>query len=176
MIIKKSKILKINKIFPQTNFLDHRGSYLESYNKKKYKNFFNINFVEDNFSLNKKNVFKGIHGDYKTWKLISCPHGKCESIIVNCNKKSKDFGKYERFILDSKNYFQLLIPPGFGNSFLVLSDFAVYHYKQSSYYQGAKNQFTYNYKDPFFNIKLSKKKVIISLRDKFAKFINYEKN
>ena len=176
MIIKKSKILKIYKVFPRTKFFDRRGCYLESYNKKEYKKKFNINFVEDNFSLNKKNVFKGIHGDYKTWKLVSCPHGTCESIIVNCNKNSKDFGKYERFILSSKNYFQLLIPPGFGNSFLVLSDSAVYHYKQSSYYQGAKNQFTYNYKDPFFNIKLSKKKVIISLRDKFAKFINYEKN
>jgi dTDP-4-dehydrorhamnose 3,5-epimerase len=176
MIIKKSKILKIHKIFPRTKFVDHRGCYLETYNKKEYKKKFNINFVEDNFSLNKKNVFKGIHGDHKTWKLISCIYGKCESIIVNCNKNSKDFGKSESFILDSNNYFQLLIPPGFGNSFLVLSDSAVYHYKQSSYYEGAKNQFTYNYKDPFFNIKLSKKKLIISLRDKFAKFINYEKD
>jgi dTDP-4-dehydrorhamnose 3,5-epimerase len=88
MIIKKSKILKIHKIFPRTKFVDHRGCYLETYNKKEYKKKFNINFVEDNFSLNKKNVFKGIHGDHKTWKLISCIYGKCESIIVNCNKNS----------------------------------------------------------------------------------------
>ena len=90
MITKKSKILKIYKIFPRTKFFDRRGCYLESYNKKEYNKKFNINFVEDNFSLNKKNVFKGIHGDYKTWKLVSCPYGKCESIIVNCNKNSKD--------------------------------------------------------------------------------------
>jgi dTDP-4-dehydrorhamnose 3,5-epimerase len=171
VLFKRSKILKIYKIFPRTKFYDFRGCYLESYNKKEYKEMFNISFIEDNFSLNKKGVFKGIHGDYKTWKLVSCVHGKCESIIVNCNKNSKDFGKYEKFILNSKNYFQLLVPPGFGNSFLVLSDQAVYHYKQSSYYRGEGNQFTYNYKDPFFNIKLSKKKIIISQRDKNAKFL-----
>jgi dTDP-4-dehydrorhamnose 3,5-epimerase len=171
MLIEKSKILKISKIFARTNFTDSRGKYLESFNKREYKKFLNIDFVEDNFSLNKKGVFKGIHGDYKTWKLISCVHGKCESVIVNCNKKSKNFGKHEKFILSSKNYFQLLIPPGFGNSFLVLSDQAVYHYKQSSYYMGEGNQFTYNYKDPVFNIKLNKKKIIISQRDKNAKFL-----
>jgi len=172
MIVKKSTVLKILKIFPRTNFSDARGIYLESFNKKSYKKLFNIEFVEDNFSLNKKNVFKGIHGDQRTWKLISCIYGKCESVIVNCDKKSKKFGTWEKFILDSKNYFQLLIPPNYGNSFLVLSKFAVYHYKQSQYYQGNKNQFTYNYKDPFFNIKFSRKKMIISQRDKKASFIN----
>jgi dTDP-4-dehydrorhamnose 3,5-epimerase len=176
MLIKKSKILKIFKIFPRTKFYDRRGCYLESYNKKEYKKLFGINFVEDNFSLNKRNVFKGIHGDYKTWKLVSCVHGECEAIIINCNKKSQNFGKYEKFILSSKDYFQLLIPPGYGNSFLVLSDQAVYHYKQSRYYKGQDNQFTYNYKDPFFNIKLSRKNILISKRDKDAKFVINESN
>jgi dTDP-4-dehydrorhamnose 3,5-epimerase len=174
MVIEKSKILQIYKIFPRTKFYDSRGCYLESYNKKEYRKLFKINFVEDNFSLNKKNVFKGIHGDYRTWKLVSCVYGKCESIIVNCNKNSKDFGKSEKFILNSDNYFQLLIPPGFGNSFLVLSNKAVYHYKQSRYYKGQDNQFTFNYKDPFFKIKLSSKKVIISERDSKANFVKNE--
>jgi dTDP-4-dehydrorhamnose 3,5-epimerase len=171
MIIEKSKILKILKIFPKTNFLDKRGVYLESFNKKIYNRIVNVEFVEDNFSLNIQNVFKGIHGDKKTWKIVSCLHGKCESVIVNCDKKSKKFGLWEKFILDSKNYFQLLIPPEHGNSFLVLSKFAIYHYKQSEYYKGINSQFTYNYKDPFFNIKLSRKKLIISKRDSKAPFV-----
>ena len=125
------------------------------------------------FVFQKKNVFRGIHGDNKTWKLVSCISGKCISIIVNCDKKSKNYGKSEKFILSSNNYFQILIPPKFGNSFYVLSKIAIFHYKQTNYYRGQKRQFTYNINDPFLKINLFKNKnIIISKRDKTAKFIN----
>jgi len=171
MLTKKSKILGLTLVFPRTNFLDKRGQYIESFNKKSYNKLFNLNFIEDDFSINKKNVFRGIHGDKKTWKLFSCVHGKCESIIVNCKLDSKNFGKWEKFIISPRNYFQILIPPSYGNSFLVLSNFAVCHYKQTEYYQGMKKQFSYNYKDPKFNLKLTCAKPILSDRDKYSKFI-----
>jgi dTDP-4-dehydrorhamnose 3,5-epimerase len=171
MISKKSPILKLLMIYPKTDFKDNRGRYIQSFSTKDYKKILNQNFVEDDFSLNKKGVFKGVHGDFKTWKLVSCVHGKCEAIVVNYDKKSKNFGKWEKFILSPSLYFQILIPPSYGNSFLVLSNYAIYHYKQTKYYSGKDKQFTINYKDPFFKIKLSKKKVIISKRDKDANFI-----
>ena len=164
--IKRSKKLGLKIIHPDSKFKDKRGVYLESFNLKKYNNEFKkIKFVEDDFSINKKNVFKGIHGDKKTWKLISCIYGKCAAFIVDCRKNSKDFGKWQKFILSGDNYFQILIPPNYGNSFLVLSDVAVYHYKQSEYYSGANNQFTYKWNDPKIKIKLNKKKIILSKRD-----------
>ena len=89
---------------------------------KDYKKILNHKFVEDDFSLNKKNVFKGFHGDHKTWKLVSCVYGKCEAVIVNFDKKSNQFGMWEKFILSPNPYFQILIPPSYGNSFLVLSN------------------------------------------------------
>ena len=92
--------------------------------------------------------------------------------MCSTDKKSKKFGVWEKFILSPSNYCQILIPPNYGNSFLVLSKIAVYHYKQSRYYQGANKQFTYNYKDPAFKIKLSCKKPIVSLRDSNVNFIN----
>lgn len=171
MLVKKSPILNLSVIFPMTNFKDHRGRYLQSYSLKDYKKVLNQNFVEDDFSINKKNTFRGIHGDYKTWKLASCVYGKCEAVIVNYDKKSYKFGKWEKFILSSNSYFQILIPPSYGNSFLVKTDYAVYHYKQTKYYSGKEKQFTLNYKDPFFKIKLSSKNIIISKRDKYADFI-----
>jgi dTDP-4-dehydrorhamnose 3,5-epimerase len=172
MIIKKSHKLGLLQIFPKSSYKDHRGIYIESYNRKYYKSFLNLNFVEDDFSVNKKMVFKGIHGDKKTWKLVSCIFGKCEAIIVNFNKKSNKFGLWEKFILSSENYFQVLVPPSYGNSFLVLSNYAVYHYKQTRYYEGKNKQFTINYKDPYFKIKLSKNKnLILSKRDNEAKFL-----
>lgn len=171
MIIKKSPKLNLLKIFPKTSFKDSRGVYLETFNKKDYRRILKIDFVEDDFSINKKRVFKGIHGDHKTWKLVSCIYGKCEAVIVNWNKKSKHFGLCEKFILSSENYFQVLIPPMHGNSFLVLTDMAIYHYKQTHYYKGSHKQFTLNYKDPFFKIKLSIKNPIISKRDSNAQFV-----
>ena len=173
MKILKSKKLKLKIIYPSTNFRDHRGTYLETFNKKKFKKILNKEFLEDDMCISKKNVFRGLHGDNKTWKLISCIFGQCLSIIVNCDRNSKNFGESEQFLLDSNNYFQVLIPPKFGNSFYVLSKFAIYHYKQTNYYKGQKKQFTYNIKDPFFKINyLKNKKLIISSRDKNAKFIN----
>jgi dTDP-4-dehydrorhamnose 3,5-epimerase len=171
MLIKKSKVLNLSIIYPITNFKDHRGRYLQSYSLKDYKKALSQNFVEDDFSINKKNVFKGIHGDFETWKLVSCVYGKCEAVIVNYDNKSNKFGQWEKFILSSDSYYQILIPPSYGNSFLVLSDYAVYHYKQTKYYSGKEKQFTLNYIDPFFKIKLSSKNIIISKRDKHADFV-----
>lgn len=172
MRIKKSKKLGLKIMCPDVIYEDHRGQYIESFSKKKYRSLLNLEFVEDDFSVNKRNVFKGIHGDKKTWKLVSCIYGKCEAFIINCDSKSKKFGMWEKFILSPKNYFQILVPPGYGNSFLVLSNIAVYHYKQTQYYQGPDKQFTYNFKDPFFNLKLSCSTPIVSKRDRSAKFVD----
>jgi dTDP-4-dehydrorhamnose 3,5-epimerase len=171
MKVKTSKILGLKLIYPLTNFKDKRGRYLEIFNKLNYLKILKKNFVEDDVCLNNKNVFRGIHGDYSTWKLVSCLYGKCISIIVNNDKKSKLFGKHEKFVLSSDNYFQILIPPKYGNSFLVTSSYAIYHYKQTKYYKGQKKQFTLNVKDPFLKIKLPSKKLIISKRDKTAKYL-----
>ncbi len=165
MKIKISKLLKL-KIIYLSPYKDRRGVYFESFNKKNYQKKLKVNFVEDDFSINKKNVFKGIHGDTKTWKLVSCIHGTVHAYIVNCDKNSKNFGKWEKFILSSNKYRQILIPPNFGNSFYVKSDFAIYHYKQSKYYEGKNKQFTYKWHNPLINLRLDKKKIVISKRDK----------
>jgi dTDP-4-dehydrorhamnose 3,5-epimerase len=171
MHIKKSKILSLDIIYPISVFKDQRGIYVETFNKKKWKKKFNLDFVEENICINKKNVFKGIHGDNKTWKLVSCVHGKILSIIVNLDKKSKLYGKSEKFLLSNCN-FQILIPPFYGNSFIVMTDTACYNYKQTKYYLGSNKQFTFNIKDPFFKIKLPSEKFIMSNRDLNAEFIN----
>lgn len=174
MKIVTSKKLKVKIIYPKTNFKDLRGRYIETFNNKEYKKILNKIFVEDDTVISKKNTLRGIHGDYKTWKLVSCLYGICLSVIVDCNIKSKTFGKWESFVLDADSYRQILVPPGFGNSYYVLSTNAVYHYKQTNYYLGKKKQFTYNFFDPFFNIKdrrINKKNIVISKRDQEAKFI-----
>ena len=92
MLIKKSSVLKLSMVYPKTDFKDNRGRYIQSFSSKDYKKILNHKFVEDDFSLNKKNVFKGLHGDRKTWKLVSCIYGKCEAVIVNNDKTIKQSG------------------------------------------------------------------------------------
>ena len=171
MEIKKTKLENVL-LIKLDIFEDFRGTYTEIYNEKKYNELFSkygiidIRFVQDDISISSKHVLRGIHGDKRTWKLISCLKGKIYAVIVNCDKESKDFGKWESFILSESNGHQVLVPPKYGTSHLVLSDEAVFHYKQSTYYD-PKNlkQFTYRYNDPKFNIWWPIKSPILSKRD-----------
>jgi len=162
--VEKTKQKGVLLIKPIDVFEDFRGEYIETYNKKVYKEKgIDIDFVCDDFSPTLRSVLRGIHGDEKTWKLVSCVKGKIYQVVVNCDKYSKDFGKWEAFVLSDRNRNQVLIPPKYGNCFLALKD-SIYHYKQSTYYNPKSlPQFTYHYTD--FDIWLPIKEPIVSERD-----------
>lgn len=153
-------------LFKPDIFEDHRGEYIELYNEEQYNKFAKIKFVQDDISVSNKNVLRGIHGDHKTWKLISCLYGKFYFVVVDCRKEKETFGKWISFTLSDKNRYQVLVPPGFGNAHLVLSDIAIFHYKQSTYYD-KKKQFTYKWNYPDFNIywPICENNLILSERD-----------
>ena len=147
-------------------FEDFRGNYTEVYNLKEYKEAgLNVDFIQDDLSTTYKGVLRGMHGDAKTTKLVQCAYGRIYQVVVNCDPASKQFGKWEAFILSDENRHQVYIPPMFGNGFYVLSDVAVYNYKQSTYYGEAK-QFTYKWNDPQLGIYWPDKNPIVSERDK----------
>lgn len=132
---------------------DNRGFYAEIYNERDYnESGIFVYFVEDDFSFSKKWVLRGLHGDDKTWKLVSCPFGKLCLVVLNYDEQSEEFGKWESFILTPENRLQILIPPLFANGHLILSDWAMFHYKQSAYYDGPENQFVVHWDDPRFKI------------------------
>ena len=163
--IKKTKLKGVIQITP-SEFKDIRGSYVEIYNKEFYdKKKLKINFIQDDISISKLNVLRGIHGDQKTWKLISSLYGKFQLIVLNNDPKSKEYGKWQSFVLSSKNRVQILVPPRFGNGHLVLSKKAIFHYKQNTQYDRS-SQFTIKWNDPRFKFKWKKKKPILSVRDK----------
>ena len=169
MQVVKTKLNRVLLIKPDV-FEDHRGFYVQTYNEKDYKKHgINIKFIEDDISVSTKNVLRGIHGDFRTWKLVSCLYGKFYFVVVNCDETSRDFGKWESFILSDVNRHQVLVPPKFGNAHLVLSDIDIFSYKQSQYYD-PKDQFTYKWNDPKFNIWWPIADPIISLRDEQGHF------
>jgi len=164
--IKKTKLKNVLIIKPPTIFRDFRGKYIETYNNIIYKsNSIKINFIQDDISVSKKNVLRGIHGDNKTWKLVSCLYGSFYLVVLNYDKKSKNFGNYISIVLSDQNNLQVLIPPKHGNGHLVLSKQAIFHYKQNTLYE-RKSQFTIKWNDPNFKIKWPIKNPILSKRDK----------
>ena len=158
------------KKFTNSAFKDNRGYYWTNWQKGKFKS---IKFNHDKFSLSKKNVLRGIHGDKKTWKLVSCVYGKVFFVVVNLNKKSKNYLKYKSWVMSQKNGIQILVPPHYGNGYLCLSKECLFHYKlsYSGKYFDVKNQLTIKWNDPKIKIKWPIKKPILSVRDKKTKIL-----
>ena len=164
MIHVKDTTLDGVKVITLSPFEDFRGEYIEIWNKEHYKVLGDIHFIQDDISVSTRNVLRGIHGDSKTCKLISCLYGKFYLVVVNCDPGSPEFGKWEGFTLSDNNRLQVLVPPKHGNAHLVLSDKAIFHYKQNTYYDRA-SQFTYKWNDERVNIWWPISNPILSQRD-----------
>lgn len=167
--VEKTSLDKVLLIKKPDWFKDFRGEYFETYNEKRYKEAgITMDFMQDDISVSKKNVLRGIHGDQKTWKLVSCLVGEFYFVAVNWDEASPQYGRWVSFILSEKNRWQVLVPPKFGNGHLVLSEQAMYQYKQSTEYDRA-GQFTILWNDPRLNIPWPVKNPILSERDGGAK-------
>jgi dTDP-4-dehydrorhamnose 3,5-epimerase len=89
-------------------------------------------------------------------------------VFVDNRPESKDYNKYKTVILSNENKKSILLPPGIGNSFYVLSDVCVYDYKlsYSGEYTDYDKQFTLKWNDPKYNIYWPSNNPILSERDK----------
>ncbi|MDP8245331.1 MAG: dTDP-4-dehydrorhamnose 3,5-epimerase family protein [Candidatus Hinthialibacter antarcticus] len=165
MIVKKTSLDGVMLIEPPTNFEDFRGEYVEIYNEELFHQAgIDIEFKQDDISISSKHVLRGMHGDQNTWKLVSCLQGKFYLVVVNWDETSPQYRQWESFTLSDKNRLQVLIPPKFGNGHLVLSESAMFHYKQSSYYDRA-GQFTILWNDPKLDLWWPIQNPIVSRRD-----------
>ncbi len=148
MQVRRSRLDGVLIVTPPTIHEDFRGTYIELYNEALYRKAgITATFVQDDISVSSRHVLRGVHGDAETWKLISCLHGRFYLMVVNWDETSPQFRKWESFVLSSENRLQVLVPPKFGNGHLVLSEQAIFHYKQSTYYSRA-GQFTLLWNDP----------------------------
>lgn len=150
---------------PPTVFEDFRGSYVEIYNRELYKGAgVGVTFVQDDISVSTKNVLRGLHGDHETWKLISCLYGRIYVVVMNWDAASPQYRQWESFVLSDQNRLQVLVPPSHANGHLVMTDQAIFHYKQSTYYNRA-GQFTLLWNDPELGVWWPTKDPLVSQRD-----------
>jgi dTDP-4-dehydrorhamnose 3,5-epimerase len=165
MEVSKTKLDGVMVIKPPTIFEDFRGTYVEIYNQGIYDDAgIKVKFIQEDISTSANHVLRGIHGDQETWKLISCLYGKFYLVIVNWDETSPQYRQWESFLLSDHNHLQVLVPPKFGNGHLVLSDKAIFHYKQTTSYNRG-SQFTILWNDPELNIWWPVKTPILSQRD-----------
>jgi dTDP-4-dehydrorhamnose 3,5-epimerase len=152
-------------IKPPTIFEDFRGHYVETYNERLYREAgIDQHFIQDDISVSRQHVLRGIHGDDKTWKLISCLHGSFYMVVINNDPQSSQYRKWTSFTLSDTNRLQVLVPPKFGNGHVVMSEQAIFHYKQTTDYDRS-GQFTLIWNDPALNIWWPVQNPIVSERD-----------
>lgn len=168
-------IADLKLITPQIHY-DYRGEYVETYSRRSYqftdRDGQPIEFVEDDISMSRQNVLRGLHGDSKTWKLIQCLYGEFYYVVADLRRASPTYRRWESFILNDRNRRQVLVPAGCANGHLVLSASCVFSYKQSQYYSGAGDQFTVRWNDPALNIHWPCPDPILSLRDSTAPLLD----
>jgi dTDP-4-dehydrorhamnose 3,5-epimerase len=124
-------------------YSDDRGSFFESFNYKLFCDILvknnNINsnpfFVQDNHSVSKLGVLRGLHYQIKhpQGKLVRVVSGSAFDVVVDLRKTSATFGQSFGIELNQNNNYQLWIPPGFAHGFLALSEHVEFLYKTTEY-------------------------------------------
>ena len=102
---------------------DDRGNIWTSFLKDEVEHLLpkNLYFKHDKFSTSKNNVLRGIHGDTKSWKLVTCVFGEVQQVVVDLREDSPTYLKWQDFIINSNNQQLILIPPCMGNAYLMLT-------------------------------------------------------
>jgi dTDP-4-dehydrorhamnose 3,5-epimerase len=176
MLIESSTVIPLLKrITPQIH-RDMRGEFVETFSLKTHifqkEDGAVIEFLEDDISVSKKNVLRGLHGDRKTWKLIQCLCGSLYFVVVDMRPNSSAFLKWEAFRLDDQIRQQVLVPAGCVNGYLTLSEQCIFGYKQSAYYSGAGQQLSVRWNDPKLKIEWPVSDPVLSERDATAPLLS----
>ena len=129
-----------NLIINNSKHFEDRGNIYTIYRSDQC----DINFVQDKITKSYEGVIRGFHGDSRTYKLISCLHGKIRLITYDIETDLKS-----EYILDGdgEESISILVPPRVLNAHQCLSPTCIFHYKWSEYYTCPEDQWSVNYND-----------------------------
>ena len=148
---------------------DNRGYFMETYNYEDFKNAgLSQVFVQDNQSLSKKGVLRGLHYQIKhpQGKLVRVLKGEVFDVVVDIRPGSKTFGKWHGEYLSEENKRQFYVPEGFAHGFLVLSEEAEFAYKCTDFYHPEdEGGIIWNDKDLNIDWPIKDMDIIISEKD-----------
>ena len=179
MVITKCRIPGLLIIEPRV-FEDERGSFFESFNEKKFRELTGVNnpFCQDNESISKKNVLRGLHFQahpFAQGKLVRVSFGKVLDVAVDIRKDSPFYGQHELIELSAENKKQFYIPPGFAHGFLKMEENSIFNYKCTNYYSPV-SEGTIQWNDKDLEINWPVDQPIVSVKDqngeKFCNFVS----
>lgn len=118
---------------------DHRGYFMETYSKQRYKDMgIDVDFVQDNMSFSsQKGTLRGLHWQNAPMaqsKLVSCTKGVVIDVAVDIRKGSPTYKQWVSIELSAENNRQFFIPQGFAHGFLTISDDVEFRYKVDNFY------------------------------------------
>ncbi|MFK7605662.1 MULTISPECIES: dTDP-4-dehydrorhamnose 3,5-epimerase [unclassified Pseudomonas] len=125
-------------------FEDERGWLMESFNQLRFdEGLKDLGvpkakiFVQDNHSLSKKDVLRGLHYQVEPFaqgKLVSVTKGAVFDVAVDIRPASPTYGQWFGTELNEINKKMLWIPAGFAHGFLALEDDTHFNYKVTDFY------------------------------------------
>jgi dTDP-4-dehydrorhamnose 3,5-epimerase len=156
---------------------DERGHFYESFNTKAFAQLTgrDICFVQDNESLSKDGVVRGLHFQlppHAQSKLVRVVRGSILDVVVDIRRGSPTFGRYVAVELSGDNHHQLFIPRGFAHGFKVIEGEAVVQYKCDNHY-APECEGTIRWDDPTLDIdwQIAPCEAVVSSRDRAAKLL-----
>jgi dTDP-4-dehydrorhamnose 3,5-epimerase len=174
MRIIKTKIKDVLIIEPDV-FEDHRGWFIETYNKEKLKDLgIDASFVQHNHSFTyNKGTLRGLHLQnypHTQAKLVRCTKGAVLDVAVDLRKDSPTYKKWVSVELSGENKKQLLIPKGFAHGFITLEDNSEFQYKVDNYYNKEHDR-SIRFDDPEIGVDWGIDDPILSEKDSTAPFL-----
>jgi dTDP-4-dehydrorhamnose 3,5-epimerase len=150
-------------------FRDERGVFFETFNLAKMVEIgLPAEWKQDNFSLSKKGVIRGIHyqiGEAQG-KLVRVVAGAALDAIVDLRRSSSTFGQHTTVELSGDGSRMVWIPVGFGHGFSALTETVALSYKVTEYYS-PKAERCVLWNDPALQIdwKVAPEDAILSAKD-----------
>ena len=171
MKIRETSLPGVLVLIP-TFYRDARGYFFETWNKRQIVEAgLPENWVQDNFSLSKKDVLRGIHYQISQpqGKLVRVTHGAVLDVAVDLRRSSPTFARHVAVELSGESGEMLWIPEGFGHAFLVLSEVAGFAYKVTDYYSPAAER-TVLWNDPDLAISwpIAAEAAVVSEKDRLG--------
>jgi dTDP-4-dehydrorhamnose 3,5-epimerase len=153
-----------------TVYRDDRGAFIETYNHRRMiEAGLPTLWVQDNFSVSRKNVLRGIHYQIiqAQGKLVRVTHGAALDVAVDLRRSSPQFGRHVAIELNGEVGAMLWIPVGFGHGFLALTEEVGFAYKVTDYYSPAGER-TIAWNDPDLAIPwpVAAESLIVSEKDR----------
>ena len=161
---------EVKVISPVSTFKDHRGEFNVSFRRDDFKALgLPYYFVQDNVSVSKKNVIRGLHFQLNPdmGKLMTVTAGRAFLVAVDFRRFSPTFLQWHAVEATAENKIQVWAPSDFLRGFCSLEDGTEVRYKCDGYFD-SKADSAVAWNDPDINIDWPVEEPILSTRDRSA--------